>query len=85
VPSVAGEHEKTATAVLKNAGLGWSIMTTTECLKVPINYVVSQDPVGGSTALPGSVVTLIVCAAPTTTTTTAPTTTTTTTTQLQVP
>ena len=63
VPDVAGQTESAAEAALKNAGLGASSSDTTTCGSTPGGDVVRQNPGGGTSAQPGSVVAIVVCSA----------------------
>ncbi len=67
VPDVTGLTQGDAKATLTNAG--FQVQTTTETsTSVSANNVISQTPSGGSTAAPGSTVTIVVATAPPTAT-----------------
>jgi PASTA domain len=63
VPDVTGQTESAAETALKNAGLGASPSDTTTCGSTPGGDVVRQNPGGGTSAQPGSVVAIVVCSA----------------------
>ena len=59
VPDVVGQNESSATSQLENAGFTVTVEQATDP-KVPSGDVISQSPGGGSTAPPGSAVTIVV-------------------------
>ncbi len=59
VPSVIGMEEYAATAAIKAAGLISSVSYAYSA-SVPAGHVISQTPIGGTTASPGSTVTITV-------------------------
>jgi eukaryotic-like serine/threonine-protein kinase len=63
VPDVTGENQQTAKADLTNAG--FKVTTTTQqTTSTPAGNVISQSPAGGTLALPGSTVDLVVAQKP---------------------
>jgi beta-lactam-binding protein with PASTA domain/predicted Ser/Thr protein kinase len=72
VPDVVGHTKSAATGALQGAGFSVSVTTQTVTDRSKNNVVLSQSPTGGSTANPGSTVTITVGQfnTPTTTTTT---------------
>ncbi len=66
VPSVTGEDQATASAELTAAGFNVAPTTETSSTATAGN-VISQSPNGGTQAVPGSTVTIVVAKAPTTT------------------
>ncbi|MDQ6745493.1 MAG: Stk1 family PASTA domain-containing Ser/Thr kinase [Actinomycetota bacterium] len=65
VPDVTGQPQAAAAAQLGRAG--FKVATSTqESSSVPAGNVISQSPSGGSTAAPGSTVSLVVASAPST-------------------
>ena len=60
VPTVVGEAQATAAASIVAAGLVVGTVTTAYDANVPAGSVISQNPSGGTSALPGTAVTLVV-------------------------
>ena len=60
VPNVVGEAQATAAASIVAAGLVVGTVTTAYDANVPAGSVISQNPSGGTSALPGTAVTLVV-------------------------
>lgn len=59
VPSVTGMEEYAASAAIKAAGLNSSVSYAYSA-SVPAGHVISQTPIGGTTASPGSTVTITI-------------------------
>ena len=64
VPSVVGSVQATAQSTIIGAGLTVGGVTTTSSTTVASGRVISQNPVGGATAVPGSPVALVVSSGP---------------------
>jgi serine/threonine-protein kinase len=65
VPDVGGDTEADATTALTAAGFKVSASTQSSS-SVQAGNVISQDPAGGSTAIPGTVIKIVVSSAPAT-------------------
>ena len=63
VPDVVGQKESSATSQLEKDGFTVTVTQAAD-LTVPAGDVISQSPVGGSTAPPGSAVTIVVSTGP---------------------
>ena len=60
VPDVTGQAQSTAAGNIVSAGFVVGNVTTVSSATVPVGDVVSQDPAGGSLAVPGSAIDLVV-------------------------
>ena len=60
VPNVVGQTQATAEAAIEAAGLMVGTVTTAYDATVPAGNVISQNPAGGTSALPGTAVDLVV-------------------------
>ena len=64
VPSVVGLTQSAATAAITGAGLVVGSVSSSTSTTVPAGSVISQSPLGGSQAAPGSSVALIISSGP---------------------
>jgi len=71
VPDVVGQKEGSATSQLEKDGFTVTVEQAAD-LTVPSGDVISQSPAGGSTAPPGSAVTIVVSTGPAVVDTPAP-------------